>query len=138
MQIKKQCNSDGNYLCSKCNEWFPKEKFSKNKQQSSGLNYACKSCMKKHTRKYNLPSKYNITIEQYEQKLINQQGRCACCGIVFDTEIPSKRACVDHNHSTMEVRDLLCGRCNLAAGNVLDSAKYAMQLAQYLLKWNCK
>ena len=138
MQIKKQCNSDGNYLCSKCNEWFPKEKFSKNKQQSSGLNYACKSCMKKHTRKYNLPSKYNITIEQYEQKLINQQGRCACCGIVFDTEISSKRACVDHNHFTMEVRDLLCGRCNLAAGNVLDSAEYAMQLAQYLLKWNCK
>lgn len=35
------------------------------------------------------------------------------------------------------VRDLLCGRCNLAAGNVGDSSAKAAQLVGYLKKWNC-
>jgi hypothetical protein len=49
----------------------------------------------------------------------------------------AERLCVDHNHKTGAVRALLCGRCNLAAGNVLDSSERAMQLAKYLSMWNC-
>ena len=49
----------------------------------------------------------------------------------------TERPCVDHNHITNEIRDLLCGRCNLAAGIVQDSSKKAKQLAIYLEKWKC-
>jgi len=94
--------------------------------------------MKTHIQKYNLPAKYGITAAQFAEKLLAQGGRCACCNAQFKMEgTKTDRPCVDHNHSLGEVRDLLCGRCNLAAGNVLDSSVRAEQLAAYLKKWNC-
>ena len=41
---------------------------------------------------------------------------------------------VDHDHITGKVRGLLCSNCNLAVGNVLDSALVASKLASYLVK----
>ncbi|NCX56768.1 MAG: hypothetical protein EBW87_06185 [Burkholderiaceae bacterium] len=137
-RVPKPTDEQGRYRCSKCREWKLPSAFSKNKNQLSGLNYACKPCMKVHTRKYNLPAKYGITAAQFAEKLLAQGGKCACCATPFNMEgRASERACVDHNHSTAEVRDLLCGRCNLAAGNVNDNSLLAEQLAAYLKKWNC-
>jgi hypothetical protein len=94
--------------------------------------------MKAHVRKYNLPAKYGITAAKFAEMLLAQGGKCACCNSIFNVEgRATERPCVDHNHATNEVRDLLCGRCNLAAGNVSDSSVKAMQLAEYLKKWNC-
>ena len=137
-RIPKTTDEQGRYRCSKCREWKEPSEFSKNKQQISGLNYACKPCMKVQTRKYNLPAKYGISAAQFAEKLLAQGGKCACCDSSFNMEgKASQRACVDHNHTSGEVRDLLCGRCNLAAGNVNDSSLRAEQLAAYLKKWNC-
>ena len=137
-RIPKTPDEQGRYRCSKCREWKLPSAFSKNKNQLSGLNYACKACMKVHTREYNLPTKYGITASKFAEMLLSQGGKCACCGNQFNMEgKSSERPCVDHNHQSNEVRDLLCGRCNLAAGNVLDSSIRAEQLAAYLKKWNC-
>jgi hypothetical protein len=134
----KAPNQDGLYRCSKCRDWKAPSEFNKNKNQKSGLNYACRVCMKADTRKYNLPAKYGITAANFAEMLLAQGGKCACCGESFRMEgKASERPCVDHNHSTGEVRDLLCGKCNLAAGNVGDSSIRAMDLAKYLKKWNC-
>lgn len=136
--VPKLPNEAGEYLCSKCKEWKAPAEFAKNRQQTSGLNYACKACMKPHTRKYNLPAKYGITAATFAEMLLKQGGKCACCGKLFNMEgRPKDRPCVDHNHQTNEVRDLLCGTCNLAAGNVGDSSEQAEKLASYLRKWNC-
>ena len=137
-RVPKAADEQGRYRCSKCREWKAPEEFNKNKQQTTGLNYACKPCSKIYVRKYNLPTKYGISIAKFAEMLLAQGGKCACCGISFKMEgNKSDRPCVDHNHKTNEVRDLLCGRCNLAAGNVLDSSAKADQLALYLKKWNC-
>ena len=137
-RIPKITNAEGHYRCSKCREWKAPSAFNKNRSQKTGLNYACKSCMKTHIRKYNLPAKYGITPAKFAEMLLTQGGRCACCNIQFNMEgKTSERPCVDHNHVSNEVRDLLCGRCNLAAGNVLDSSSRAEQLANYLKKWKC-
>jgi hypothetical protein len=134
----KTPDEQGRFRCSKCREWKLPSAFSKNENQLSKLNYACKPCMKVQTRKYNLPAKYGITASQFAEKLLAQGGKCACCEKPFNMEgTASERACVDHNHATGEVRDLLCGRCNFAAGNVNDSSLKAEQLAAYLKKWNC-
>jgi hypothetical protein len=94
--------------------------------------------MRADSRKYNLPTKYGITAGQFAEMLLAQGGKCACCAKQFDMEGKSSdRPCVDHNHTSGQVRDLLCGRCNLAAGNVLDSSEFADNLAAYLRKWNC-
>lgn len=138
-RIPKVTDEQGRYRCSKCREWKEPSAFSKNKQQTTGFNYACKSCMIAHTRKYNLPAKYGITSAQFAEKLLAQGGKCACCSIQFqfDGVRRNNRPCVDHNHTTGEVRDLLCSKCNLAAGNIADSSTKAEQLAAYLKKWNC-
>ena len=134
----KAPNQSGLYRCSKCRDWKDPSEFSKNKNQKSGLNYACKPCMKANVRQYNLPAKYGITAAKFAEMLLAQGGKCACCWGQFKMEgKASERPCVDHNHSTGEVRDLLCGKCNLAAGNVADSSAKATQLANYLTKWKC-
>jgi hypothetical protein len=137
-RVPKTQDAYGRYRCSKCKEWKASTEFCKNKTQLSGLNYACKACMKVQVREYNLPVKYGITSAQFAEKLLTQGGKCACCKVQFKFEgARNNRPCVDHNHVTKEVRDLLCGKCNLAAGNVADSSVKAEQLAVYLKKWNC-
>lgn len=137
-RVPKKPNEAGHYRCSKCREWKSPTEFNKSKAQKSGLSYACRSCMRADVRKYNLPAKYGITAAQFAEKLLAQGGKCACCGVQFKFEgLKADRPCVDHNHITKEVRDLLCGRCNLAAGNVGDSSSRAEQLAAYLKKWKC-
>ena len=137
-RVAKTPDAHGNYRCSKCREWKAPSAFNKNKNQRSGLNYACRDCMCKTTRKYNLPAKYGITDVKFAEMLLAQGGKCACCSKRFVFEGAKRdRPCVDHNHNTGQVRDLLCGRCNLAAGNVLDSSEQAELLTAYLRKWNC-
>jgi hypothetical protein len=137
-RVPKAADEQGRYRCSKCRDWKMPSEFNKNKHQLSGLNYACKACMRTEVQKYNLPTKYGITPAHFAKMLLAQGGKCACCGVQFKMEgTKTDRPCVDHNHTTNEVRDLLCGRCNLAAGNVQDSSARAEQLTVYLKKWKC-
>jgi len=127
----------GRLRCSKCRTWKHPEEFSRNKKQTTGVNYACKECMRPKTRKYNLFAKYGISEQAYLAMVAKQGGKCACCGREFVDGRHSTRACVDHNHTTGEVRDVLCGRCNIAAGNLSDRSDLAERLVAYLKKWNC-
>lgn len=40
--------------------------------------------------------------------------------------------CVDHNHTTGDVRGLLCRRCNMVIGNVEESKELLTTLIDYL------
>jgi len=134
----KGCDESGRYKCSRCEEWKHSSDFNKNRQQKTGLSYACRECMRVLSRKWNLPAKYNITIDKYNEMLKEQNYKCACCEIKFDeTGKQHNKPHVDHNHFTGQVRQLLCGNCNLAAGKVKDSSEIANKLAAYLKKWNC-
>lgn len=42
---------------------------------------------------------------------------------------------VDHDHSTGEVRDLLCHNCNRALGLLQDSIENTKAALNYLKKW---
>lgn len=135
---RKSFNSIGQLQCSMCGEFKDTEFFSRNKKQSTGYNYSCKVCSTENTKKYNLTAKYGITTEDFANKLLDQNGCCACCGFEFQMEGPKElRPHVDHNHRNGEVRGLLCSRCNLAAGNLEDSSIKAFQVYTYLKKWNC-
>ncbi len=137
-RVPKTPDSNGDYRCSRCREWKPTSAFNKNRNQKSGLNYMCRDCSTAHVRSLNLPAKYGITTADFAEMLLKQGGKCDCCGSQFAMEgRKADRPCVDHNHKTGEVRSLLCGRCNLAAGNVLDSSDMADKLAAYLRKWKC-
>ena len=75
-------------------------------------NYAMKNPKKPKTykRKYQL-KRYNITLDDYNNMFIKQEGKCAICKKHQDQI--SKTLCVDHNHKTNKVRKLLCHTCNV-------------------------
>lgn len=54
--------------------------------------------------------KYKLTLEQVEQLIADQQGKCAIC-----KETPV-RLHLDHDAETGIVRGMLCGSCNRALG----------------------
>lgn len=63
-----------------------------------------------HQRRAHLKRRYGITIEQYDEMLARQDGRCAFC----DTDAPKGKGTfhVDHDHVSGRVRALLCSPCN--------------------------
>ena len=83
-------------------------------------------------RERDLRSKYNITLDQYDDMYEEQQGRCAICG----TDEPGghgKHFAVDHDHRSGQVRSLLCESCNTGLGKFKDNPDL-LRLAQlYLL-----
>ena len=136
---RKAPNEKGEWKCSACGEWKPSTEYNKNKQQTNGLHYSCRSCAKRHVRKYNLPSKYGITLEKYDSLLAAQMSKCSICekDLVDGSDDYQERPVVDHNHATGEVREILCYGCNLALGNALDSSEYVLKLYDYLKRHGC-
>lgn len=79
---------------------------------------------------------HSITVEEYIELLIRQDGTCAICG-----EPPAgKRLCVDHDHSCCPgikhckncIRGLLCVRCNRSIGLFEDDSELLEKAANYL------
>lgn len=84
--------------------------------------------------------RYGLTMEDYENLWKSQQGKCAnpACGASFPLHDPTPKRRndrilhVDHNHTTGEVRGLLCLRCNTALGQVDDDPARLQGLIDYL------
>lgn len=74
--------------------------------------------------------RYGLTWSTYLDMLEKQGGVCAICDIPA-TEC-TKGLYVDHNHTTGEVRALLCLHCNSALGYVRESLDVTLSLAKYI------
>ena len=85
--------------------------------------------VKKHSRTSWLGWKYGITVEEYERKYESQKGCCAICGKPFAA------LCVDHNHETLTIRDLLCRLCNMRVGWIEKDIVAARTAFEYVLRW---
>ncbi len=86
-------------------------------------------------KRYSLKKKYGLTLEQYEQMVSDQGGKCAIC--LQDPneqyEFESHQLLhVDHCHATGRVRALLCNGCNRALGFINDNHETAIRLASYI------
>ena len=135
--------------CTTCLEWKDLERFPLNKATSTGRNPSCKDCVNaykrnkyltdeghrqqiaKATREWNLNSKYNITIEDYNILVKQQNNKCAICEDTFSAT-RGHRPHVDHCHVTGKVRGLLCPHCNMALGNFFDNEDILMNAITYL------
>lgn len=78
-----------------------------------------------YRRKRHLREEYNLTIQEFADMLLAQEGKCAMCGILMDpptrTTKDSIMVTVDHCHETGRVRGLLCHQCNFGLGIFKDS-----------------
>lgn len=70
---------------------------------------------------------YGLSAEAFSALVAAQGGACAICG-----SVPTKSLCVDHCHTTGQVRGLLCFQCNAAIGLLKDSAEALRAAAVYL------
>ena len=77
--------------------------------------------------------KYNITSEEYDNKLKEQNDCCDVCK-THKSEF-NYNLCVDHNHTTNEVRGLLCYNCNSAYGQLKEDINRMYNLIDYAKKY---
>lgn len=80
-------------------------------------------------RKSYLKRKYGMTIEQYDAMLKAQGGGCFICGRPPREDISLH---VDHDHSTGEVRGILCFCCNNALADFQEDRLLLRKAADYL------
>lgn len=87
----------------------------------------CKVAQRKAWRKFQKSAKgklaqrtrllkqlYNLSVAEYDFMLDMQGGCCAICG--KDQSGFKLKLAVDHNHTTGEVRGILCPSCNIKLG----------------------
>jgi len=77
-----------------------------------------------------LRSTYGINLEDFEDFLRQQDGKCAICKI--DQKDFKKRMSVDHDHKTGLIRGLLCDKCNRGLGHFSDSQDLMLKAIEYL------
>jgi hypothetical protein len=75
---------------------------------------------------------YGITLAAYNELLQKQNGGCAICRAKEGDG--GRPLYVDHNHTTGEIRGLLCGGCNRGLGHFQDDADRLGAAIYYLLK----
>lgn len=73
---------------------------------------------------------HDMTVEEFERRLREQNGVCAICC----EKINGREAQRDHCHTTGEWRGLLCGKCNRALGLFGDDPVRLLRAADYLIK----
>lgn len=124
----------GKGLCSAC---YQRATYSRDKEQqrwagrSVELNrirrgrYSPKRAQEQQIRKRK--RQYGITEAEYEQMILDQDGRCALC---HDDEFLSFHT--DHDHETRRIRGLLCSNCNTGLGKLGDSVKGVRRALRYL------
>lgn len=135
---------DNTWICSVCETEKDISAFYINKRDGTARS-PCKECKriynknhcvknKEHIQKYNFNFKlkylYNMTREDYENKLVEQNNVCAICKL--PSRIKNKQLFIDHCHRTDKVRGLLCLKCNSVLGMANDDAALLQSAISYL------
>lgn len=87
-----------------------------------------------HYREKHLKKKFGIDILEYQKLLDKQNGVCRICKQP-ETAIRKGKLqplAVDHNHTTGEIRGLLCNNCNIGIGNFKDDESLLFSAIAYL------
>jgi len=116
-----------------------KEKYLETKREICRKYYHNNKHKYKTTKSKNLKSCYNMTIDDYNILLANQNRKCLICGSTSCTrklKDPRYPLCVDHDHSTGIVRGLLCHSCNVLLGYCKEDINILNNAIKYLE--NCK
>lgn len=126
-------------------EWFnEKQKIKREADPEKTALYYKQQYIKKRERlgeKYNdfrRAQRFNITIDYYYEMIAKQKNKCAICGLEETRKKPDSEEiqilCVDHDHKTGKVRELLCHACNIGLGKFKDSLELLKSAIDYLNK----
>ena len=138
-------------LCIFCDRHKPLDEFYTNRHRHKSR---CKSCERIRERKWHnskrahikkkdpnrlkiakrreqLRYRFNLTIDEYDKILENQQGKCAICG--GGREKQKYKFAVDHCHATGKIRGILCQNCNAGLGLFKDNPQSLTNAITYLI-----
>jgi hypothetical protein len=123
--------------CRICKEIKYLKEFYPNKRYSMGYTHECRICVSAYYKKRNTPEKnkkdflkrkYDLTVEEYDEMVKNQEGKCLICKTIPD------KLCIDHDHNTDTIRGLLCDGCNRGLGDFRESIESLNNAIDYLKK----
>jgi len=132
-------------FCNNCKNNLPLDSFGSDKTRKDKKSIYCLQCRAdlartaryakpERGRSYSRFRRYGITNEQYNDLFDAQNGQCAICG----TDKPGRNhptLYVDHNHTTGQVRGLLCCDCNLILGQAKENCEILLSAIEYLNHW---
>ena len=75
---------------------------------------------------------YGVTLDEYDAILALQNGVCAICGLYRSD---GRRMPLDHDHTTNEVRGILCSVCNRGIGAFQDNPETLQAAINYLANY---
>jgi len=132
ISLQEYSGNNKTSVCKLCKENLPIKEFIKkadNKHKKFRKSWFCSNCRPLRIREYHLKGQYNMKgIDEYHQMLKTQNEKCAICDKLMD------RPCIDHNHETGKVRELLCVQCNSMIGNAKESTATLYSAVRYLEK----
>ena len=111
--------------CSSCKHSLEESEFYDAPRNTGRLGKSsyCKKCSSINNNKT-----CSISVNEYDKLYLEQGGVCAICC----KDNSGKRLCIDHCHSTGNVRGLLCNRCNAGIGMFLDDTELLASAILYL------
>lgn len=133
--------------CTKCGTEKPNSDFYPTYVREGEFRPSCKECDKSGSKswaKHN-PEKTKVirrkealkrcgfTPELFNELIQKQKGLCAICKKPSHDSKPLRP---DHNHSTMQPRELLCEPCNLGLGRFKEDIELMEKAAKYLDHFN--
>lgn len=115
-------------ICSKCKIEQDLENFTKSKYSASGYRPMCRQCRNTHR------TVIRKTHKHYKEMLKAQGNGCALCG---KSEAENgQRLAIDHNHTTHQVRALLCRNCNTGIGAFKENEELMIKAIEYINTWS--
>lgn len=127
------------HFCRKCDSLKESDKFyiRKNKKEEWIIQKPCIECTKKYKKEkvsevknIRLKKAYNISNDEYNIILLNQNNSCAICEKHKSNF--NKELSVDHCHNSNKIRGILCNDCNVGLGFFKDDIRLFKKAINYL------
>jgi len=106
-----------------------------NKETISARRKELRAVNKELYAKRRLSYFFSVDIDRAAELLALSEGTCDSCGDPWDPSM-LRRHHVDHNHTTGDVRGILCNNCNIALGHLKESEDRILALLNYNRKYN--
>lgn len=140
-------NIIGLKVCNKCGILKPIEDYSpvnnRRDRVAGATNAWCRECCKLYAREpavrnrsrdNYLKREFGVDSNWFNETIALQNGKCSICGVVMIIGDTVTKPCVDHCHSTLTVRGIICTTCNKGLGCFRDSINSLQAAIDYLGK----
>jgi len=119
MALTRKTHPNGDTYCYECKRVRTRQSRKNNPERTSKYNWRSK-----------IKAAYGLTEDDYDSLFKLQNGKCAICNTSL--EYRSRSTHIDHNHSTLEIRGLLCHHCNTAIGLMKEDIVVMNNAIRYL------